>query len=113
MICGGGGTDHLNGGDGNDTLYSGATNATIIKPQAQNNSSIGAAVNLDGHFGLQDSAFIANATTIPHATVTATASGNSEYYSFSVASGATVTFDIDGATAPDTSSGCTATDDHD
>jgi len=29
--------------------------------------------------------------------VTATASGNFEYYSFSVASGATVTFDIDQA----------------
>ncbi|WP_428667709.1 beta strand repeat-containing protein [Reyranella sp.] len=95
VIRGGGGTDNLNGGAGNDTLYSGATNATINKPQGQNNSSIGTAVNLDGHFGLQDSAIIANATTIPHATVTATASGNYEYYSFSVASGATATFDID------------------
>jgi Ca2+-binding RTX toxin-like protein len=95
VIRGGGGADHLNGGDGNDTLYSGATNRTIVKPQAQSNSSIASAVNLDGHFGLQDSAFIANATTIPHATVTAKASGNFEYYSFSVAAGATATFDID------------------
>ena len=97
VIRGGGGSDHLNGGDGNDTLYSGATNATIVKSGGQNNSSLGTAVNLDGHFGLQDSAFIANATSIPHATVTATASGNFEYYSFSVAAGATVTFDIDQA----------------
>jgi Ca2+-binding RTX toxin-like protein len=95
VIRGGGGNDKLFGGAGNDTLYAGAPNATIAKPQAQNNSSVGSAVNLDGHFGLQDSAFIGNATTIPHATVTATASGNFEYYSFSVASGATATFDID------------------
>ena len=102
VIRGGGGVDQLNGGAGDDTLYSSYNNATIFKPQAQSNSSVGSAVNLDGHFGLQGCAFIANSTTIPHATVRATASGNFEYYSFSVAAGATATFDIDQTSGVDT-----------
>ena len=95
IIKGNGGHDIINGGAGNDTLIAGDPNAYIVKQQSQNNSGIATAVNLDGHYGLQSADFIANSMTIPHATVTATASGNFEYYSFSVAPGASATFDID------------------
>ncbi|HEV8679979.1 MAG TPA: M10 family metallopeptidase C-terminal domain-containing protein [Stellaceae bacterium] len=102
VINGGGGADTLYGNDGNDTLIAGAPTDPIIKPQAQINSGIGSAVNLDGHFGLQSADFIANSTTTPHATVAATASGFFEYYSFSVSAGATATFDIDQTSGVDT-----------
>jgi Ca2+-binding RTX toxin-like protein len=95
IIRGGGGTDIIKGGGGADTLIAGDPNASIVKPQSQSNSTTATAVNLDGHFGLQASDFIGNATTIPHATVAATASGNLEYYKFTVTAGAAATFDID------------------
>lgn len=95
VIVGGGGADQLDGGGGNDTLVAGVPDDYIVKPESQQNATAAAAVNLDGHFGLQAADFIADSYSIPHATVVATASGDFEYYKFTVAAGATTTFDID------------------
>ena len=90
------------GGPGNDRLI-GADHfpifpavASIIKPATTVNASFASAINLNNSFGQGSDPNITNSTTTPHATVKATASGNFEYYSFSVgAAGAKATFDID------------------
>ncbi|CAN5374352.1 hypothetical protein BH10PSE1_BH10PSE1_10970 [soil metagenome] len=102
VLDGGGGADVLNGLGGNDTLKAGAPGLTggapdIVKPGATLNNSIATAVNVDGGFDTLARSDIANATTVPHATVTASGSGGTEYYAFTVAAGTTVIFDIDGA----------------
>ena len=99
-LRGGGGTDTLFGGAGDDSLYAGAPGQTggapdIIKGQGTANASIFAAVSLAGGFDLLGRPDVANSTTIPHATVVATAHGGVEYYAFTVQAGDTVTFDID------------------
>lgn len=102
-LRGGGGIDVLNGGAGNDSLYAGAAGQSggapdIIKGQGTANASISTAISLAGSFDLLDRPDVANATTIPHATVVATAHGGVEYYAFTVQAGETVTFDIDATT---------------
>jgi Ca2+-binding RTX toxin-like protein len=112
LLTGGtGGTDNLAGGDGNDRLIGGGFTVTtnfivgsppsqpdITKPQATNNGSIATAVNTAGAYDIDANPNIANATTIPHATINATAAGGSvEYYRIDVtAAGAQAVFDIDG-----------------
>ncbi|QLQ13922.1 MAG: hypothetical protein HZY74_12520 [Brevundimonas sp.] len=102
IVLGNGGADNISGGAGDDRLIGGIPGNTggapdIIKPRTTLNEGIGAAVSLNGGFDLQARSGVENATTIPHATVLATSSGSLEYYSFTVAAGDTVTFDIDGA----------------
>jgi FG-GAP-like repeat/Bacterial pre-peptidase C-terminal domain len=90
------------GGPGNDRL-TGADHfavfpavAGIVKPATTANASFASAINLNNSFGQGSDPNVTNATTTPHATVKATASGSLEYYSFSVgAAGAKGTFDID------------------
>ena len=102
ILRGGGGVDTLNGGGGNDQLFGGAPGegggaADIVKSLGTANSTIGTAVSLNGGFDLGTRSDVADSTTIPHATVVATAHGGMEYYAFTVAAGDTVVFDIDNA----------------
>lgn len=102
VLRGGGGIDTLDGGAGDDRLYAGAAGQTggaadIVKGAATANAAIGTAVSLDAAFDVLARDGVANATTIPHATVIATTHGGVEYYAFTVAAGARATFDIDNA----------------
>ena len=102
VLRGNGGIDTLNGGAGADLLVGGAPGETggapdIVKPQGAANASIATAVSLAGGFDIGARSDVANATTIPHATVVATAHGGMEYYAVTVAAGETVFFDIDNA----------------
>jgi Ca2+-binding RTX toxin-like protein len=99
-LDGNGGNDTIRAGAGDDFLSAGAGAQTggapdVIKAQATANATTGSAISLDGSFDLLASANIANSTTIPHATVTATAHGGMEYYAFTVAAGQSITVDID------------------
>jgi Ca2+-binding RTX toxin-like protein len=112
ILTGGtGGADNLSGGDGNDQLVGGGFTVTtnfivgspasqpdITKPQTTNNGSIATAVNTAGAYDIDPNPNITNATTIPHATINATAAGGAvEYYRIDVtAAGAQAIFDIDG-----------------
>ncbi|MBJ7446923.1 MAG: M10 family metallopeptidase C-terminal domain-containing protein, partial [Brevundimonas sp.] len=102
ILRGGGGIDVLSGGGGDDQLFAGAPGLSsaapdIVKGPTTANSTIATAVSLNGAFDLLPNADIANATTIPHATVVATTHGGVEYYAITVQAGETVAFDIDGA----------------
>jgi serralysin len=70
---------------------------TLVKPAGQVNSIQASAVSLGGQWSLAADPNIANATTIPHASVQATASGQAEWYKFTVAQAGRITLDIDGA----------------
>lgn len=108
-ITGSAGNDRLDGNGGNDTIRAGAGDDVItagagaqtggapdvVKARATANATTGTAISLDGAFDLLTSTEIASSTTIPHATVTATAHGGLEYYAFTVAAGQTITLDID------------------
>lgn len=97
-LTGGGGVDQLFGLAGDDTLIAGAGAVrALVKPQGQANATQATAASLNGVFTLTADPNIANATTIPHATARATASGQSEWYSFTVAQAGQITIDIDGA----------------
>lgn len=97
-IKGGGGADRLIGGDGDDSLIAGSPNSHIVKPSGQVNASIATAINVFGAFGKQAADFIDDSTTVPHATILATASGKSEFYQFIAGAGAVGKFDIDQTT---------------
>ncbi len=102
VLRGGGGTDTLDGGAGDDRLHAGAPGQTggapdVIKGAATANGSIGAALSLDGAFDTIARDGVADATTVPHATVIATTHGGLEYYAVTVAAGARAVFDIDNA----------------
>ena len=102
LTGGSGGTDVLSGGGGDDRLIGGGfsvvNNTIITKTQADSNLSTATAINpqtLDAYTLLAD-ANVTNATTVPHATINATATGGGlEYYRVDVTAGATATFDID------------------
>ena len=66
-------------------------------PEAEPNSSIATAHNIDGAgWNLSSNSNIANSTTIPHITVEGTGDGTFDYYSFTIANaGDTTVFDID------------------
>ena len=102
------GADTLSGGAGDDRLIGGGFTTTttfsapsqpdITKPQTTNNGSIATALNTAGAYDVDANPNITNATTIPHATINATAAGGSlEYYRVDVtAAGTQAIFDIDG-----------------
>lgn len=101
-LVGGAGNDTLRGAAGNDTLRAGSGAAAggapdIAKAQTTANASQATAVILDNGFDLLARTDVANATTIPHATVKAVAHGGTEYYGFTVAAGQTIVIDIDEA----------------
>jgi len=106
-----GGADFLYGGAGDDRLIGGGFTVTtnfnpgtpasqpdIVKPATTNNGSIANAVNTAGFFDIDSNPNITNSTTVPHATINATATGGTvEYYRIDVtAAGAQAVFDIDG-----------------
>jgi len=114
------GADSLIGGAGNDRLIGGGftvttsfvvtpesapSKADITKPQTANNGSIATAVDTAGAYDIDANANITNSTTIPHATINATAAGGAlEYYRLDVtAAGAQAIFDIDGTGSLDDS----------
>ncbi len=114
------GADTLIGGAGNDRLIGGGftvttsfvvtpesapSKADITKPQTANNGSIATAVDTAGAYDIDANANITNSTTIPHATINATAAGGAlEYYRLDVtAAGAQAIFDIDGTGSLDDS----------
>jgi Ca2+-binding RTX toxin-like protein len=112
LTGGSSGADNLSGNDGNDRLVGGGFTVTtifivgspasqpdIVKPAATNNNSIANAVNTAGAYDIDANPNIANSTTIPHATINATATGGAlEYYRIEVTgAGAQAIFDIDGA----------------
>jgi Ca2+-binding RTX toxin-like protein len=102
LTGGSSGTDRLSGGDGSDRLVGGGfstiNTAIVSKAAATANLSTATAVNpqaLNAYTLLAD-ASITNATTVPHATINATATGGGlEYYRIDATAGATAIFDID------------------
>ncbi|MBO9502986.1 M10 family metallopeptidase C-terminal domain-containing protein, partial [Brevundimonas sp. A19_0] len=102
VLRGGGGVDVLNGGGGHDRLFAGApaliAAPDVIKAADVANTTLGAAVSLNGTFDRVENSDIANSTTVPHSTVRGTANGGGrEFYAISVQAGDQVTLDIDGA----------------
>jgi Ca2+-binding RTX toxin-like protein len=105
---GAGGADTLSGGAGDDrligggftttTTYSAPSQVDITKDASTNNGSIATAVATAGFFDVDANPDITNATTLPHATINATAAGGSvEYYRIDVTvAGSQAIFDIDG-----------------
>ncbi|HEX8574354.1 MAG TPA: M10 family metallopeptidase C-terminal domain-containing protein [Allosphingosinicella sp.] len=109
MLAGGsGGMDTLTGLGGGDrlfggsftttTTYSAPSQADISKPQSVNNGSTATAVNTAGAYDVDANPNIINSTSVPHATINATAAGGAvEYYRIDVtAAGTQGVFDIDG-----------------
>ncbi len=102
------GVENARGGSGNDTLIAIAGVATSVsadqfKPQSLVATSTATAIILDGHFGTAADAHIGNATTTPHATVQAIASGGFDYYMFTVTTAdSAVSIDIDATYGLDT-----------
>lgn len=108
LTGGAGGADTLTGGAGNDRLIGGGfttttvvsapSQADITKAQATNNGSIATAVATAGAYDVDADANITNASSIPHATINATATGGAlEYYRIDVTvPGSQAIFDIDG-----------------
>lgn len=108
LVGGSGGADVLTGLGGDDrligggftttTTYSAPSQADITKAQSTNNGSIATAVDTAGAFDVDADPNITNATSVPHATINATAAGGSvEYYRIDVTqAGAQAVFDIDG-----------------
>lgn len=102
------GQDTLSGGAGDDRLIGGGFTTTttvsapsqpdITKPQSTNNGSIATAVATAGAYDVDANPDITNSTTLPHATINATAAGGSlEYYRIDVTvPGSQAIFDIDG-----------------
>jgi len=96
------GADTLSGGAGDDRLIGGGfttvNTAIITKAQTDTNTAISSAINAQARnaYTLVSDANIANSTTLPHATINATAAGGGlEYYRVDVTAGATAIFDID------------------
>ncbi|MBO9622630.1 MAG: M10 family metallopeptidase C-terminal domain-containing protein [Sphingomonas sp.] len=108
LVGGSGGADVLTGLGGDDrligggftttTTYSAPSQADITKAQSTNNGSIATAVDTTGAFDVDANPDITNATSLPHATINATAAGGAvEYYKIVVTqAGAQAIFDIDG-----------------
>ncbi|WP_375271313.1 M10 family metallopeptidase C-terminal domain-containing protein [Sphingomonas sp.] len=102
------GNDTLSGGAGDDRLIGGGftttttvsapSQADITKPQSTNNGSIATAVATAGAYDVDANPEITNSTSLPHATINATAAGGSlEYYRIDVTvPGSQAIFDIDG-----------------
>lgn len=102
LTGGSGGSDVLSGGAGDDRLIGGGfttvNNAIITKAGATANLSTATAINpqTSNSFTLLSDANVTNSTTIPHATINATATGGGlEYYRIDAAAGSTGIFDID------------------
>ncbi len=102
VLRGNGGGDTLYGGGGNDSFYVGQGGIgggapDIVKPQSTLNATQETALSLDGGFDVVARSGVLNGTSVPHATVTATTSGQLEWYAFTATAGSSVVIDIDNA----------------
>ncbi|MEZ5960999.1 MAG: calcium-binding protein [Hyphomonadaceae bacterium] len=105
ISAGGSGSDDLQGFESvrgsafDDVLAAGAARIDqrpdLFKSADIRAHTLATAVSLDQWFELTANSEIANAETIPHATVTAESYGDVEYYSFTVSQSGAVTIDID------------------
>jgi Ca2+-binding RTX toxin-like protein len=98
-LSGGAGDDRLIGGGFTTTAtFSAPSQADITKPQSTNNGSIATAVATAGAYDVDANSNITNSTSVPHATINATAAGGAvEYYRIDVTvAGTQAVFDIDG-----------------
>lgn len=104
-LYGGNGFDLLRGGAGNDLLDSGANTGAPVAILPTAGATRDTALPIDHFFALAANPNIANSTTVPHATLnvdvqTQDAEFDQEtkrYVAVSVAAGATLTIDVDGA----------------
>jgi VCBS repeat-containing protein len=80
------------------TPIPGVTPGAFTLAAGSANGSIATAFNIDGNYSLAANANISNSTTIPHVTISATASAEVDFYRFTVTTAGTVTFDIDSTT---------------
>ena len=68
----------------------------MLKAAGAGNSSIAAAMNVSAQFSFAENADIADATTRPHVTISATGGGYIDYYAVTIANpGSSITLDID------------------
>ena len=98
-LSGSAGDDRLiGGGFTTTTTYSAPSQPDITKPATTDNGSIATAIATAGFYDVDSNADITNSTSIPHATINATAAGGSvEYYRIDVTvAGSQAIFDIDG-----------------
>jgi serralysin len=111
ILVGQGGNDTLNGGIGDDMLYGdfepvaapptpspppyaiGTGYTTLASATVRNTSAT--AFNLTNNFSVSADAEIANATTVAHSTVNATANGGADWYKVTLNAGNRLIIDID------------------
>ena len=99
-LSGGGGADSIFGFGGNDELIAGEGvigAAPVLVTSTTLRSTLASAFAVTTGYSLAANSDITNATTVPHATIIATTTGQSEWYRFDAATGGVLTFDIDGA----------------
>ncbi|MEP3247441.1 MAG: Ig-like domain-containing protein [Sneathiella sp.] len=101
-MFGGAGNDEMHGEGGADVMYgdgagSGSSDGAVAVDKQAGNNNPENAQNLDGSFGVQEDANVAQSDSIPHVSVTATGDGSADWYSFTVTEdGSLVMLDIDG-----------------
>jgi len=97
-LVGNGGIDTIYGFGGNDLLVAGPGGAiTLLVPQSTVHATIATALSVNPYVSLAANGNITDSTTLPHATVRATANGTVDVYAITVGAAGRAIFDIDGA----------------
>lgn len=98
FLVGNGGLDTIYGFGGNDILVAGpGAAAVLLVPQTTVHNSIATALPVNSYVSLLANSNIVDSTTLPHATVRATANGTLDHYAITVNAPGRAVFDIDGA----------------
>jgi serralysin len=106
-LVGAGGSDILLGNEGNDILWGDQSNSVAgigfgsgLYVHGSSHDSIAAAYNLTSTFSLANNPNISNSTSVAHTTMryTSAAGDSAQYYRLNLASGQTITLDIDTTT---------------